>query len=122
MVAGDEMGGRGMEKEARARRRTGLDCEFLSGRELKARYGIARTGAILSQGAATADPVALARGLLRRAKARGARGLRSAPVTRQRTGWGHAEAPATGRFIGIGLVVGAAAQFMPRPTDGRVVY
>jgi glycine/D-amino acid oxidase-like deaminating enzyme len=48
-----------------------LTCEFLSGRELKARYGIARTGAILSGGAAVADPVALARGLLRRARTRG---------------------------------------------------
>ena len=87
-LAGDEMGGRGMEKEARARRRAGLDCEFLSGSELKARYGIARTGAIFSQGAATADPVALARGLLRRAKARGARifapcDVRDAMATRQ---------------------------------------
>ncbi len=72
-LAGDEMGGRGMEKEARARRRAGLDCEFLSGRELKARYGIARTGAIFSDRVAVADPVALARGLLRRARARGAK-------------------------------------------------
>ena len=72
-LAGDEMGAGGMEKEARARSRAGLACEFLSGRELKARYGIARTGAILSDGAAVADPVALARGLLRRARARGAK-------------------------------------------------
>jgi glycine/D-amino acid oxidase-like deaminating enzyme len=72
-LAGDEMGGRGMEKEARARNRAGLTCEFLSGPELKARFGIARTGAIFSEGAAIADPVALARGLLRKARSRGAR-------------------------------------------------
>ena len=72
-LAGSELGSRGMEKEARARNRAGLDCEFLSARELRARYGIARTGAILSPGAAVADPVALTRGLLRRARARGAR-------------------------------------------------
>ena len=54
-LAGDELGGRGMEKEARAR------------------YGIDRTGAILSDGAAVADPVALARGLLRKARGQGAR-------------------------------------------------
>ncbi|MBA2589462.1 MAG: FAD-binding oxidoreductase [Alphaproteobacteria bacterium] len=70
-LTGDEMGARGMEKEARARNRAGLACEFLSGRELKARFGIARTGAIFSDGAAVADPVALARGLLRRARTRG---------------------------------------------------
>jgi glycine/D-amino acid oxidase-like deaminating enzyme len=67
-LAGDELGGRGMEKEARARDRAGLDCDFLSQKELRARYGIDRTGAILSDGAAVADPVALARGLLRKAK------------------------------------------------------
>lgn len=72
-LAGNEMGARGLEKEARARRRAGLECEFLSGRELQARYGIDRTGAILSEGSAVADPVALARGLLRRARSRGAR-------------------------------------------------
>jgi len=72
-LTGNEMGRRGMEKEARARNRAGLDCDFISGRELRVRYGIDRTGAILSLGAAVADPVALARGLLRKAKARGAR-------------------------------------------------
>jgi glycine/D-amino acid oxidase-like deaminating enzyme len=72
-LAGNEMGARGLEKEARARNRAGLACEFLSARELRARYGIDRTGAIFSDGAAVADPVALARGLLRKARGRGAR-------------------------------------------------
>lgn len=72
-LTGDEMGWRGMRDEARARKRIGLDCEFLDEAALKARFGIARTGAILSPGAAVADPVALARGLLRRALRRGAR-------------------------------------------------
>lgn len=70
-LAGDTLGGRGMDAEARARKRAGLDCEFLGKRELAARYGIDRTGAILSPGAAVADPVALARGLLREARGRG---------------------------------------------------
>jgi glycine/D-amino acid oxidase-like deaminating enzyme len=72
-LAGPEMGARGMAKEARARRRAGLDCEYLSGAALKARFGIGRTAAILSGGAAVADPVALTHGLLRRARKRGAR-------------------------------------------------
>jgi len=72
-LCGSEMGRRGMEKEARARNRAGLDCEFIPGGELRARYGIHRAGAILSPGAAVADPVALTRGLLRKAKARGAK-------------------------------------------------
>ena len=80
-LAGDELGGRGMEKEARARNRAGLACEFLSARELRARYGIDRTGAILSDGAAVADPVALARGLLRKARGQGARIFAPCDVT-----------------------------------------
>ncbi len=67
-LCGNEMESRGMEQEARARRRAGIECEYLSGRELKARFGIDRTGAILSPGAEVADPVALSRGLLRRAR------------------------------------------------------
>jgi len=72
-LCGDEMGSRAMAKEARARMRAGLDCEFLAARELKAHFGITRPGAILSRGAGVADPVALTRGLLRRARAQGAR-------------------------------------------------
>jgi glycine/D-amino acid oxidase-like deaminating enzyme len=72
-LAGNEMGGRGLQKEARARRRIGLDCEFLSGKELRARFGIDRAAAIHSPGAAAADPVALSRGLLKIALRRGAR-------------------------------------------------
>ncbi|MES2474122.1 MAG: FAD-dependent oxidoreductase [Pseudomonadota bacterium] len=80
-LAGDELGGRGMEKEARARNRAGLACDFLSQKELRARYGIDRTGAILSDGAAVADPVALARGLLRKARGQGARIFAPCDVT-----------------------------------------
>lgn len=72
-LAGSELGWRGMAEEARARNRAGLDCEFLNGSALRARYGIGRTGAILSGSAAVADPVALTRGLLRRARGRGAK-------------------------------------------------
>ncbi len=72
-LAGDTLGARAMAAEARARNRAGLACDFLSPRELKARFGMDRTGAIYSSGAAVADPVALASGLLRKARQRGAR-------------------------------------------------
>jgi glycine/D-amino acid oxidase-like deaminating enzyme len=72
-LAGDEMGWRGMQKEAQARNRIGLKCAFLTGKELRARFGIARSGAILSKGAAIADPVALSRHLLKIATSRGVR-------------------------------------------------
>lgn len=71
-LAGDAMGSRGLAGEARARHRAGLECQFLNAAALNARFGIARTGAIHSSGHASADPVALARGLLRRARSRGA--------------------------------------------------
>lgn len=80
-LAGNEMGGRGLEKEARARNRAGLECEFLSAKELRARYGIDRTGAILSDGAAVADPVALARGILHKARGQGAQVFAPCDVT-----------------------------------------
>jgi glycine/D-amino acid oxidase-like deaminating enzyme len=80
-LAGNEMGARGLEKEARARNRAGLSCEFLSARQLRARFGIDRTGAIFSDGAAVADPVALARGLLRKARGQGARIFAPCDVT-----------------------------------------
>jgi glycine/D-amino acid oxidase-like deaminating enzyme len=72
-LAGEKMGARGMAKEARARNRAGLDCEYLSGKALQALFGIDRTAAIFSEGAAIVDPLALTRGLLARARSRGAR-------------------------------------------------
>ena len=74
-LCGDELGSRAMAHEARARNRIGIDCQLLSARDLHTRFGIDRNGAILSEGAAVADPVALSRGLLQLARKRGARVL-----------------------------------------------
>jgi glycine/D-amino acid oxidase-like deaminating enzyme len=71
-LAGNDMGARGLEQESRARRRAGLPGEFLNKRTLAARFGIDRSGAIHSPDSATANPVQLAAGLLRRAAERGA--------------------------------------------------
>jgi glycine/D-amino acid oxidase-like deaminating enzyme len=59
--------------EHQLRERAGLPGDFLDHRTLLDIYGIARAGAIVSPGAADADPMQLARGLLRVAVARGAR-------------------------------------------------
>jgi hypothetical protein len=59
--------------EHQLRQRAGLPGDFLDHRTLLDIYGIARAGAIVSPGAADADPMQLARGLLRVAVARGAR-------------------------------------------------
>ncbi|MFT3809727.1 MAG: FAD-binding oxidoreductase [Micropepsaceae bacterium] len=72
-LAGNEMGARALKDEAAARRRIGLPGDFLDAGHLKAQFGIARTGAIFSEGSAIANPVQLAAALLRLAHRRGAR-------------------------------------------------
>lgn len=72
-LAGDAYGHRALEAEAEARNALGLDSRYLGPAALRERFGIERTGAIVSDGSASADPAQLAAGLLRRAGARGAR-------------------------------------------------
>jgi glycine/D-amino acid oxidase-like deaminating enzyme len=59
--------------EHQLRQRAGLPGDFLDHATLLDVFGITRAGAIVSPGAADADPMQLARGLLRIAVARGAR-------------------------------------------------
>jgi glycine/D-amino acid oxidase-like deaminating enzyme len=72
-LAGDKVGGRGLQAETIARHRAGLPGEFLDAGALRAQFGIERTGAIWSPKSAVANPVQLAAGLLRRAAQSGAR-------------------------------------------------
>lgn len=72
-LAGDAYGHRALEAEALARAEIGLDSLYLDSAALHERFGVERTGAILSSGSASADPARLAAGLLRRAQARGAK-------------------------------------------------
>ncbi len=72
-LAGDEYGHRALEAEADARAAMGLESEYVGPADLRDRFGIERTGAILSRGSASGDPARLAAGLLRRAAANGAR-------------------------------------------------
>jgi glycine/D-amino acid oxidase-like deaminating enzyme len=60
-------------EEHRWRARAGLPGDFIDHAMLLERFGIARAGAIISPGAADADPMKLAHGLLRMALSRGAR-------------------------------------------------
>jgi glycine/D-amino acid oxidase-like deaminating enzyme len=71
LAAGDT--GKELLEEHRLRHRAGLPGDFLDHPMLLDIFGIARAGAIISPGAADADPVQLARGLLRVAVGRGAR-------------------------------------------------
>ena len=72
-LAGDEYGHRALEAEADARAAMGLESQYVGRAALRDRFGIERTGAILSRGSASGDPARLAAGLLRRAAATGAR-------------------------------------------------
>lgn len=72
-LAGDAYGHRALEAEALARAEIGLDSQYLDAATLSERFGLERTGAILSSGSASGDPARLAAALLRRAHARGAR-------------------------------------------------
>jgi glycine/D-amino acid oxidase-like deaminating enzyme len=70
-VAGDAYGHRALHAEAEARAAAGVPGDYLKGSELMERFGIDRTAAIVSPGAAQADPVQLAAGLFRRAAKKG---------------------------------------------------
>lgn len=72
-LAGDEYGHRALEAEAEARAAMGLESRYIGPAALRETYGIDRTGAIVSDGSASADPARLAAGLLRRAGDAGAK-------------------------------------------------
>lgn len=72
-LAGDAWGHRALEAEAAARAAAGLESEYVGPAALRERFGIDRTGAIVSGGSASGDPARLAAGLLRRAQAAGAK-------------------------------------------------
>lgn len=72
-VTGSLLGARALHAEQQARARAGLRGTWLDVSSLQQQYGIHRSGAILSRGAASCDPVRLTHGLLRRAQHYGAR-------------------------------------------------
>lgn len=88
-LAGDQYGARALKDEAEMRARIGLESVFLRKGELREQFGIERTGAILSQGSASADPAQLTAGLLRRAITRGARLYAPVEVTGVLQGGNH---------------------------------
>jgi glycine/D-amino acid oxidase-like deaminating enzyme len=72
-LAGDLLDPHGLAAEVRARARIGLPSQYVNRRELRTRFGLSRSAAILSDDNVTADPRALASGFLRRAQQLGAR-------------------------------------------------
>ncbi len=83
-------------EEHRLRERAGLPGEFLDHARLLETFGITRAAAVISPGVADADPMQLARGLLRVAISRGAR-LFDAEAT---------QFDRAARAVGVGLADG----------------
>lgn len=71
-LAGDEMGSRALKAEAAARDEAGIAARLLGPAELRSDYAIDRTGAILSDISASANPAQLTAGLLRHTSGAGA--------------------------------------------------
>lgn len=80
-VAGDKLDASDLREEHRLRSRAGIEGAYLTEPDVMARYGFRRDAALLYQGSAEADPMVLAKLLLDRAIARGARVASPALVT-----------------------------------------
>jgi len=100
-------------EEHHLRRRAGLPGDYLDHAMLLEAYGIARAGAIVSKGAADADPMLLARGLLNVAVARGARLFDAEAVAFDSAGRSVGVTLANGREIEARSVVLATGYAMP---------
>ena len=72
-LAGNTLGSRGLQTETAARQAIGLPSNYLTSAELADTFGIDRTGAILSDGAAELDPAQTSAACLRVAMTLGAR-------------------------------------------------
>lgn len=81
-LAGNEMGFRALQSEAKERRNAGLPSTYIDHDYLLKTYGIDRTGAIVSQGAAELNPTQLTAGALRAAQSAGCRIYQDHEVTK----------------------------------------
>lgn len=111
-LAADD-GSFGLAEESRLRTRAGLPGDFLDHIALLDRFGFARAGAIISPGAADADPIKLAHGLLRTALAGGARLFEADAVAFDAPGRSVNVGLANGREIEARSVVLATGYVMP---------
>lgn len=72
-LAGDALGSRALQSEAEYRSRIGLPSRYLGKQDLRAEFGMTRTGAIHSSGAGEVNPAQLSAACLRTAQSHGAR-------------------------------------------------
>jgi glycine/D-amino acid oxidase-like deaminating enzyme len=112
-----------LQEEMALRQRVGLPGDLLDHSTLLRTFGIARTGAILSPGAADADPVRLTRGLLELSLQRGARLMRGNAIAFDGSGTAVKVGLESGLEIEARHVVLATGYVRPtivRPTVQRV--
>lgn len=119
-LAGDDMGARGLKAEAEARGRAGIGAEYLNAPALRERFGLERTGAILSEASGSANPAQLAAGLLKAALARGAAVAAPVEITDMaELPGGVALATRDGRVLTAGSVVFCTGyEFLPQMQSG----
>ncbi len=123
-LAGDEYGSRALATEAKARADLGFQSAYLTPGELRSQFGFDRTGAIVSTGAARADPGRLAAGLLRRAAGNGAKVYSPVEVTDVFRGRDHLTLGTdSGLEVQARHVVFCCGYAFPRivPTDGAQI-
>lgn len=105
-LAGDEYGSRALRSEVEARHVAGIEADFVDAAALGQQFGLDRTGAILSDISASANPAQMAAGILRAAVARGAELVSPLEITDLRaTGDGVFLATAEGKILSAGHVV-----------------
>jgi glycine/D-amino acid oxidase-like deaminating enzyme len=106
--------------EYRLRRRAGLPGDFIDHARLLETYKMARAGAIVSPGAADADPLQLTRGLLRLAITRGARLFDAEATAFDPAGEEVTVGFEEGREVGAKAVVLATGYVMPDIVHSKV--
>lgn len=105
-LAGDEYGSRALRSEVEARHAAGIAADFVDAATLEQQFGIDRTGAILSDISASANPAQMAAGILRAAVERGAELVSPLEITDLRsTGDRAFLATAEGKILSAGHVV-----------------
>ncbi|SIR39093.1 Glycine/D-amino acid oxidase [Rhizobium sp. RU20A] len=120
LLAGDEMDGAALGKEAAARRKAGLAAEHLDADGVDARFGLKRDGGIVSDISASANPAQLAAGLLRAAAGNGAEIVSEVEITDVRSlGDRVAVATSAGALIEAAHVVFCTGYEFLKPLESR---
>ncbi|WP_409530433.1 NAD(P)/FAD-dependent oxidoreductase [Shinella sp.] len=105
-LTGDTYGQRALRKEVENRQIAGIEADFLDAAALAERFAIDRTGAILSDISASANPAQMAAGILRAAMTRGVEVVSPLEITDVRATTGKVFlATSDGRILSAGHAV-----------------